>query len=121
MKDNLLIIAVLTSMFLYQGCTDKAVHKVPAEAAQSSNEFIPGPRTCFWSRGPVSKDPYINIAYPDANAFYWNALFTVPDGAHLHFEEIGREKEIMGTYLPISFYVTKGAFEVLFHCKNDFL
>lgn len=47
---------------------------------------IPGPRTCFWARGPVSKDPYINIAYPDAGVFYWNAVFTIPEGAKLHLE-----------------------------------
>ena len=47
---------------------------------------IPGPRDCFWSRGPVSKDPYINIAYPDAGVFYWHATFTIPDGAQLYLE-----------------------------------
>ena len=49
-------------------------------------EPIPGPRTCFWRRGPVSKDPYINIAYPDAGVFYWNAAFTVPEGAKMYLE-----------------------------------
>lgn len=44
---------------------------------------VPGPRTCFWSRGPHSADPYLNIAYPDANVFYWAASFTVPKGAKL--------------------------------------
>ena len=38
------------------------------------NPDIPGDRTCFWSRGPVSSDPYINIAYPDAGVFYWSAV-----------------------------------------------
>jgi hypothetical protein len=47
---------------------------------------IPGPRTCFWSRGPASADPYINIAYPDAATYYWAAVFTVPKGARLHLE-----------------------------------
>lgn len=47
---------------------------------------IPGPRTCFWARGPASADPYINIAYPDAATFYWAAVFTVPPGARLHLE-----------------------------------
>ena len=27
---------------------------------------MPGPRSCFWRYGPVSGDPYINIAFPDA-------------------------------------------------------
>ena len=47
---------------------------------------IPGPRTCFWSRGPVSADPYMNIAYPDAGVFYWSAVFTIPEGATLKLE-----------------------------------
>ena len=52
----------------------------------SYSNSIPGPRDCFWSRGPVSKDPYINIAYPDAGVFYWHATFTIPDGAQLYLE-----------------------------------
>ena len=24
---------------------------------------VPGPRDCFWSLGPHSGDPYINLAY----------------------------------------------------------
>ena len=28
---------------------------------------VPGPRDCFWSRGPHSGDPYINLAYPDGD------------------------------------------------------
>ncbi|MDB4769173.1 hypothetical protein OAG16_03745 [Saprospiraceae bacterium] len=47
---------------------------------------IPGERTCFWLRGPHSKDPYINIAYPDAGVFYWNSMFTIPKGAKLELE-----------------------------------
>ncbi|WP_237444245.1 hypothetical protein [Sinobacterium norvegicum] len=51
---------------------------------QAANEqVIPGPRDCFWARGPVSADPYVNIAYPDSSVFYWAAMFTVPDGARL--------------------------------------
>ena len=53
---------------------------------EAGNGPIPGPRTCFWSRGPHSADPYINIAYPDANVFYWAAVFTVPEGASLKIE-----------------------------------
>lgn len=49
---------------------------------------IPGPRSCFWARGPFSRDPYINVAYPDAATFYWAAVFTVPAGAKLHLEGI---------------------------------
>ncbi len=47
---------------------------------------IPGPRSCFWLRGPASADPYINIAYPDAATFYWAAVFTIPEGAKLRLE-----------------------------------
>jgi hypothetical protein len=47
---------------------------------------IPGPRSCFWLRGPASADPYINIAYPDAATFYWAAVFTTPVGTKLRFE-----------------------------------
>ena len=59
-------------------------------------ETIPGPRDCFWARGPVSSDPYINIAYPDANVFYWAAAFSTPEESTL---------EIMGDY-PYSRYMS---------------
>ena len=42
---------------------------------------IPGPRTCFWARGPAAADPYINIAYPDSATYYWAAVFTMPPGS----------------------------------------
>ncbi len=56
---------------------------VTVASAQSSGTAnlespIPGSRTCFWYRGPFSADPYINLAYPDANVFYWAANFTMP-------------------------------------------
>jgi len=63
--------------------------KMAADAAQAlaaGKDPIPGPRSCFWARGPASADPYINIAYPDAATFYWAAVFTVPHGAKLAFE-----------------------------------
>ena len=47
---------------------------------------IPGPRNCFWSRGPASADPYLNLAYPDANVFYWAAVFSIPSDAELTIE-----------------------------------
>ena len=47
---------------------------------------IPGPRDCFWMRGPHSGDPYINLAYPDANVFYWAAAFSAPENAELYLE-----------------------------------
>ncbi len=54
--------------------------------AQAESAYIPGPRSCFWARGPHSADPYINIAYPDANVFYWAAAFSIPEGAELSIE-----------------------------------
>ena len=55
-------------------------------AVAAGGDPIPGPRDCFWSRGPVSGDPYINIAYPDAGTFYWSATFSTPPGAHLSLQ-----------------------------------
>ena len=55
-------------------------------AVAAGQDPIPGPRDCFWARGPISGDPYINIAYPDAGTFYWAATFTTPAGAHLTLE-----------------------------------
>ncbi len=57
-----------------------------AQALAAGKDPIPGPRSCFWARGPASADPYINIAYPDAATFYWAAVFTVPPGARLSLE-----------------------------------
>lgn len=55
-------------------------------AVAQGKDPIPGPKTCFWSRGPTSGDPYINIAYPDSGTFYWAAVFTTPEGAKLRLE-----------------------------------
>jgi len=51
-----------------------------------SAEGVPGPRDCFWLRGPHSGDPYINLAYPDSNVFYWAATFTTPTDAKFFLE-----------------------------------
>lgn len=92
--------------------TDDGVGNV----VSTESEFgpIPGPRTCYWARGPHSADPYINIAYPDANVFYWAAVFSVPDGARLRlkgdypyarymslisYDERGRPIESLADYL----------------------
>lgn len=91
------------------GAAPSAARDVSSEAAP-----IPGPRTCFWYRGPVSGDPYINVAYPDSHTFYWSATFTVPDGARLSidgqfaharyqsfisYDERGRPVEALADYL----------------------
>lgn len=60
----------------------------PALASDSESGFtpIPGERNCLFRYGPVSADPYINVAYPDAGVKYWGAAFNVPEGASLHLE-----------------------------------
>jgi len=63
--------------------------RMAADAAKSvaaGKDPIPGPRTCFWARGPSSGDPYLNIAYPDTATFYWAAVFTIPANAKLTLE-----------------------------------
>ena len=57
---------------------------------------ILGPRDCFWARGPFSADPYINVAYPDSNVYYWAAAFSMPEDSIL---------EIKGDY-PYSRYMS---------------
>jgi hypothetical protein len=57
-----------------------------AAHAKTDAPAIPGARTCFWYNGPFGKDPYINVAYPDAYALYWTAAFNVPEGARLTLE-----------------------------------
>jgi hypothetical protein len=66
-----------------------APEKLASEASKAvtgGKDPIPGPRSCFWARGPSSGDPYLNIAYPDSGTFYWAAVFTVPQGAKLSIE-----------------------------------
>lgn len=54
---------------------------------QSLNKMgVPGVRTCFWAMGPYSGDPYLNVAWPDTNTYYWGAKFTMPEGARLSIE-----------------------------------
>ncbi len=55
----------------------------PASAEGKNAAPIPGPRSCFFARGPHGADPYINVAYPDAAAYYWSAVFSTPKGATL--------------------------------------
>ena len=57
---------------------------------------ILGPRDCFWARGPFSADPYINVAYPDSNVYYWAAAFSMPKDSTL---------DIKGEY-PYSRYMS---------------
>jgi len=45
-------------------------------------------------------------------------MLASPDFRHAiqNVDQIGKEKEIMGPYLPSSFYTTTGGFEALFPC-----
>ena len=52
----------------------------------ASDTGVPGPRDCFWSLGPHSGDPYINLAYPDSNVYYWASVFTMPEGSELYID-----------------------------------
>ena len=79
-------IFIIIFTFFLSSCDFDTSFKIELGNKESSYQPIPGPRDCFWSRGPVSKDPYINIAYPDASVFYWSATFTVPEGARLYLE-----------------------------------
>lgn len=58
----------------------------PINRMDTQHPGTPGPRTCFWTNGPYSGDPYLNIAWPDTNTFYWTAKFTVPEGATLRLD-----------------------------------
>jgi hypothetical protein len=77
---------VLSATAYAQAWTPAKGFEDAQKAVSAGKDPIPGPRTCFWARGPFNKDPYINIAYPDAATFYWAAIFTMPAGAKLHLE-----------------------------------
>ncbi|WP_197046780.1 hypothetical protein [Paucibacter sp. KBW04] len=80
--------AALLSLLGLATPPSQAQSAAPASAplVTSSADPIPGPRDCFWARGPASADPYLNIAYPDAATYYWAAVFSVPAGAKLRLE-----------------------------------
>jgi hypothetical protein len=77
------IVIALTAL---TSCSDGQASSGPVQQVSAIDETIPGPRDCFWRRGPFGADPYINIAYPDANVFYWAGVFSVPEGARLQLE-----------------------------------
>ena len=79
--------AILFGIATFFGTPHDAETASAAETTQTvSAAPIPGPRDCFWARGPISADPYINVAYPDSATFYWAAAFTVPEGARLRLD-----------------------------------
>lgn len=57
---------------------------IPSPSNAGIREDIVGGKfsDCFWTVGAVN-DQKINIAYPDAGANYWGAMYTLPDGATL--------------------------------------
>ncbi|MEQ1515044.1 MAG: hypothetical protein ABL931_00985 [Usitatibacteraceae bacterium] len=58
----------------------------PKYLVDSTKPGVPGVRSCFWSMGPYGGDPYLNVAWPDTNTFYWGAKFTMPEGSKLTIE-----------------------------------
>ena len=66
----------------------------------ASDTGVPGPRDCFWSLGPHSGDPYINLAYPDSNVYYWASVFTMPEGCLLYTSPSPRDP--IGSRMPSS-------------------
>jgi hypothetical protein len=85
MQRNALLVALTLATILCPNGS-RAQAAAPRAAATLSTSPIPGPRTCFWYRGPHNADPYINVAYPDEGAFYWSANVTVPAGATLRIK-----------------------------------
>lgn len=88
---NILLASSISSLLLLSSSMSYAATDTHQTALKNNSTAtdasgIPGPRTCFWSRGPHSADPYLNIAYPDANVYYWAATFTVPKGAKLELQ-----------------------------------
>ena len=92
MKSIFISLITLSLTFFIISCSKEVSLKMEVGDRETLHEEkrqpIPGPRTCFWIRGPASKDPYINIAYPDAGVYYWNATFTVPEGSRLYLEGV---------------------------------
>lgn len=85
-KLSYFVFCGLTFLSLSCGYQTQTTSEENRESSAEEFSGLPGPRTCFWTRGPVSKDPYMNIAYPDAGVFYWSAVFTIPAGAKLQLE-----------------------------------
>lgn len=112
MNRTLIPLLIVSTVFSI-ACSTQA-QEITTQVSSQQPDAIPGPRTCFWSRGPVSADPYINIAYPDANVYYWAATFTIPEGAKLQlkgefprsrymsfisYDEAGKPVESVADYL----------------------
>ena len=65
-KYTFISLITLPLTFFIPSCNKEVSFKMELGNMEASHEEkrkpIPGQRTCFWVRGPVSKDPYINIA-----------------------------------------------------------
>lgn len=70
--------ALLATVVLLAGATAGAAGSDRRDTPDFSGEFS----DCFWSVGAINGGS-LNIAYPDAGANYWAALYTVPQGATL--------------------------------------
>ena len=81
-----LAVAASFSLLSYGAAADPVPISGPINHMDTEHPGVPGPRTCFWTNGPYSGDPYLNIAWPDTNTFYWGAKFTIPKGAKLQVE-----------------------------------
>jgi hypothetical protein len=82
--------AMLCAVSAIFGGVALAADPVPMSGPKYNQELnkpgVPGVRTCFWSLGPYGGDPYLNIAWPDSNTYYWGAKFTMPEGSKLSLE-----------------------------------
>lgn len=102
--SRLAAIALGTAAFASSALADTRIDDA-LQTVAAGKDPIPGPRSCFWARGPVSADPYLNIAYPDAATFYWASVFTVPADAKLTLEG----KFPHSRYMSFSSYDSAGA------------
>ncbi|PMN94202.1 hypothetical protein [Enterovibrio norvegicus] len=108
-KRSLLTVGTIASTLLATSLYSHVSH-----ASQDAFQPLPGERNCLFRYGPVSADPYINVAYPDAAVKYWGSAFTIPEGATLHLEgefpysrymslisydEYGRPRQSLADYL----------------------
>lgn len=87
-RSKPIFIAIGVSLVLLAGGNLQATKITAPDTFTMNSDYgpIPGPRDCFWARGPHSADPYINLAYPDSSVFYWAATFTMPENAKLFIE-----------------------------------
>lgn len=90
LRSRLAPAALVAASLLALGSTALAADPVPMSGPQYDQTLnkpgVPGERTCFWATGPFSGEPYLNVAWPDTNTFYWGAKFTMPEGSKLSID-----------------------------------